>query len=138
MDKYPPCEGCVGGKGLSPDVHHHQVQRFLLPLQSSFQLSTLTSTKTTSAKTNEISTDLPLNTVRKMPMKAANTSPALPPPIHSSFPSCKQQHLTDPFRHHRMLNRQIMIFLLNKRKNRRRGKAGKPSSIASFVSPELK
>lgn len=89
------------------------------------------------SQTKQISTDLPLNTVRKMPMKAGNTSPALPPAIHSSSPSCKQQHLTDPFRHHRMLNRQIMIFLLNRRKSRR-GKVGKPSSVASFVSSELK
>lgn len=121
VDKHPPCEDCIGGKGSSPDVQQQQLQRFL-PLQSSSQLSSLTSTKTTSAKTKQISTDLPLNTVRKMPMKAGNTSPALPPPIHSSSPSCKQQHLTDPFRHHRMLNRQIMIFLLNRRKNRRRRK----------------
>lgn len=50
VDKQPPCADCIGGKGLSPDVHHHQLQRFLPP-HSSSQLSSLTSTKTTSAKT---------------------------------------------------------------------------------------
>jgi len=66
VDKHPPCKLLCWWKRFIPRCSSPTQLQRLLPLQSSSQLFSLTGTKTTSAKTNKISTDLPLHTVRKI------------------------------------------------------------------------